>query len=115
MITDFGGRKIESEGNPGGDMATPQKYRKKPVTIEAIQLNIHNVREVAKWCGADLGYTFNIAGLGCTFDSAEPDWLDIHTLEGTMAAYVDDYIIRGVQGEFYPCKPDIFKETYEAV
>ena len=87
-------------------IAETKKYRKKPVTIEAIQLNAHNVREVAKWCGADLGYTFG---------STEPDALYIHTLEGAMAAYVDDYIIRGVAGEFYPCKPDIFEETYEAV
>ena len=84
----------------------PKKYRKKPVAVEAIQLNIHNVRKVAEWCGADLGYTFG---------SIEPDALRIHTLEGTMAAYIDDYIIRGVAGEFYPCKPDIFKETYESM
>lgn len=84
----------------------PKKYRKKPVAVEAIQLNIHNVRKVAEWCGADLGYTFG---------SIEPDALHIHTLEGTMAAYIDDYIIRGVAGEFYPCKPDIFKETYESM
>lgn len=81
-----------------------KKYQKKPVVIEAAQLNAHNVREVAKWCGADLGHTYG---------STEPDALDIHTLEGTMVAYVDDYIIRGVQGEFYPCKPDIFAATYE--
>ena len=87
-------------------MPTLKKYRKKPVAIEAVQLNTHNVREVAKWCGADLGYTFG---------STEPDALHIPTLEGTMAAHIGDYIIRGVQGEFYPCKPDIFKETYEAV
>ena len=102
MITNSRGRKIET----GATMPTLKKYRKKPVTIEAVQLNIHNVREVAAWCGADWGYTFG---------STEPDALDIHTLEGTMAAYIGDYIIKGVQGEFYPCKPDIFKETYEAV
>ena len=83
-----------------------KKYRKKPVTIEAMQLTRNNVREVAEWCGADLGYTFG---------SIEPDALDIHTLEGTMAAHIGDYIIRGVQGEFYPCKPDIFAATYEEV
>ena len=83
-----------------------KKYRKKPVEIEAIQLNVHNVREVAEWCGADFGYTFG---------STEPDALDIHTLEGTMAAHIGDYIIKGVQGEFYPCKPDIFAATYEEV
>ena len=102
MITNPRERKIET----GATMPTLKKYRKRPVTIEAVQLNIHNVREVAKWCGGDWG---------CTFGSTEPDALDIYTLEGTMAAYIDDYIIRGVQGEFYPCKPDIFKETYEAV
>ena len=83
-----------------------KKYRKKPVEIEAMQLNTHNVREVAKWCGADLGHTFG---------STEPDALDIHTLEGTMVAHIGDYIIRGVQGEFYPCRPDVFAVTYEEV
>ena len=83
-----------------------KKYRKKPVEIEAMQLNTHNVHEVAEWCGADLGHTFG---------STDPDALDIRTLEGTMAAYIGDYIIRGVQGEFYPCKPDIFAATYEEV
>ena len=83
-----------------------KKYRKKPVEIEAMQLNTHNVREVAKWCGADLGYTFG---------STEPDALDIHTLEGAMVAHIGDYIIRGVQGEFYPCRPDVFAVTYEEV
>ena len=85
-------------------MTAPKKYRKKPVTIEAVQLNTHNVHEVAEWSNADLGYTFG---------STEPDALDIPTLEGTMAAHIGDYIIRGVAGEFYPCKPDIFKATYE--
>ena len=83
-----------------------KKYRKKPVEVEAVQLKPHNVREVAKWCNADLGYTFG---------SDEPDALDIPTLEGTMAAYIDYYIIKGVKGEFYPCKPDIFAVTYEEV
>ena len=101
MTTNSRERKIVT----GAAMPTLKKYRKKPVTIEAVQINTHNVREVAKWCGADLGYTFG---------STEPDALDIHTLEGTMAAYIDDYIIKGVQGEFYPCRADIFKETYEA-
>ena len=91
MIDNSRERKIET----GATMPTIKRYRKRPVAIEAVQLNIHNVREVAKWCGADLGYTFG---------STEPDALDIHTLEGTMAAYIDDYIIRGVAGEFYPCK-----------
>lgn len=85
-------------------MTTPKKYRKKPVIIEAVQLNTHNVREVAKWSNADLGYTFG---------STEPDALHIYTLEGAMAAHIGDYIIRGVAGEFYPCRADIFEATYE--
>lgn len=44
---------------------------------------------------------------------ATPEHLSIVTLEGTMQASIDDWIIRGVQGEFYPCKPDIFEQTYE--
>lgn len=81
-----------------------KNYRKKPVVVEAVQLDAHNVREVAKWCNADLGHTFG---------STEPDALDIHTLEGTMAAHINDYIIKGVQGEFYPCRAEIFEQTYE--
>ena len=84
----------------------PAKYRKKPVVIEAMQLTADNVHEAAAWSGADLGYTFG---------APAPDALDIHTLEGTMAAHLGDWIIRGVQGEFYPCKPDIFAATYEPV
>ena len=80
----------------------PRKYRKKPVVIEAIQWTGHLV-PVAEW-------------LTCEFSVDDDDIaLFIPTLEGEMRADVGDWIIRGVQGEFYPCKPDIFAATYEPV
>ena len=85
------------------------KYRKKPVVIEAMQLNHDNIYEtIPDWMGEK--YT----GHGEVGDEA---WLtlDIETLEGTMTANHGDWIIKGVKGEFYPCKPDIFEKTYELV
>ena len=78
------------------------KYRKKPVVIEAVQWTGENVKEIAIFMGIEsIPYDLN------THD------LSITTLEGVMVARAGDYIIKGVQGEFYPCKPDIFLETYE--
>ena len=77
------------------------KYRKKPVEIEARQFtDSRDWMDVVQWCGGALG---------------SDGRLEISTLEGVMKAEIDDWIIRGVQGEFYPCKPDIFEATYEAV
>jgi hypothetical protein len=95
------------------------KFRKKPVVIEAMQWTGDNTSEVidwvlamgnrvARWHGAIYG-TADVAGL------LSPQYIVIDTLEGTMRADVGDWIIRGVQGEHYPCKPDIFEATYEAV
>lgn len=81
-----------------------KKYRKKPIVIEAVQWNGENLSE----CGEFLGKSpkeFHI----------ETDEIIIHTLEGDMIASNGDYIIKGVSGEFYPCKPDIFEKTYEEV
>lgn len=81
------------------------KYRKKPVVIEARRLDEANAAELAEWCGgwvSPAGITFGT----CVF---------IDTLEGVMRADEGDYIIKGVQGEFYPCKPLIFEATYESV
>jgi len=87
-------------------MSNPVKYRKKPVVIEAMQFDGSNGDEVAAWCGG------TVESATCHNDG--PPWLVmIRTLEGTMAAGRDDYVIKGVQGEFYPCKPDIFEATYE--
>ena len=76
-----------------------KKYRKKPVTIEAIQ-----------WTGKNLSEIDNFV---CVSIANKGTILIIHTLEGDMEASIGDYIIKGVNGEFYPCKPDIFDKTYE--
>lgn len=86
-------------------------YRKKPVEIQAMELTKENREEVAAWCGGHFepDVVYRMAGI-------IPDGsLDIPTLEGVMAAKVGDFVIRGVKGEFYPCKPDIFAATYEEV
>ena len=94
-------------------MNTPAKYRKKPVVIEAMRVTPTNVHEVAAWCG---GRVISEA------KSSDPTdvyvGLDIPTLEGVMRAQTyhgGDYVIRGAQGEFYPIKESIFRDTYEAV
>lgn len=87
-------------------MSLPKFYRKKPVVIEAMQLNSSNAAELAEWCGGRTTDPLVISLSSHVF---------IDTLEGVMRADVGDYIIKGVQGEFYPCKPDIFEATYERV
>lgn len=83
-------------------------YRKKPVTIEAHQLTDDaDWDEIATWCGGEL---VNHQDPSDEYTTT----LVIHTLEGDMRADEDDWIIKGVQGEFYPCKPEIFDATYEA-
>lgn len=88
------------------------KYRKKPVVIEAIQLRQDTLTEL---------YDFlEITGKGSFLDCGHGiDPTDgkfkITTLEGVHVANIDDYIIKGLKGEFYPCKPDIFEASYEAV
>lgn len=84
------------------------KYRKKPVVIEAWQFTEENKNRLLH----DLQeQQMNIYS---TFDN-ERLVMRIPTLEGEMTASLGDYIIKGVSGEFYPCKPDIFEKTYEAV
>ncbi len=81
------------------------KYRKRPVIVEAMLFTDENKDQVFNW-------------ITCTkspsFVKGEPT-LTIQTLEGNMTARLGDYIIKGVNGEFYPCKPDIFEKTYEIV
>jgi hypothetical protein len=78
------------------------KFRKLPVIIEAIQLTLLNTEEIESFVGGDLGRN-------------KEGEIVIATLEGAMRCSIFDYIIKGVKGEFYPCKPDIFEATYEAV
>lgn len=84
-------------------------YRKKPVVIQAARFDSHNGYVIADWCGGHYRPETEISDVR---DVAY--FVDIPTLEGVMTAREGDYIIRGVQGEFYPCKPDIFEATYEA-
>jgi len=80
------------------------KFRKKPVEIEAVQWKGHNLEEVLKLV-VDKTFTPTING----------GVLEISTLEGVMVADINDWIIRGVKDELYPCKPDIFEQTYDKV
>ncbi|EHI69448.1 hypothetical protein ACVRY7_07790 [Streptococcus ictaluri] len=89
------------------------KYKKKPVEVEAFQWygDIHQ-KEDPEWIISAI--------------SEERAWIEVdkvvnspvlrtNTLEGVMTAYPSDYIIKGIQGEFYPCKPDVFEQSYEKV
>ena len=82
------------------------KYRKKPVVIEALQFD---------------GSGKSVAHISYHFGADDLKWdvvnkqLRVQTLEGTLTADVGDWIIRGIKGELYPCKPDIFEATYERV
>lgn len=79
-----------------------KKYRKKPVVIEAVQFTGNNVDEILEFAKD-------------SFNNPSTSEIVIPTLEGNMIASIGDYIIKGINGEFYPCKPDIFDKTYEEV
>ncbi len=101
------------------------KFRKRPVVVDACQWLGVNVEEMARWASsadlahkkargvtlasnADIQLPIDLVSLGGGAFA-----LEIRTLEGVMKADAGDFIICGVQGEFYPCKPDIFAATYE--
>jgi len=86
------------------------KFRKKPVVIEAKQFMEGIGHECAVWCGGQFNVNPNPS------DPTDVKFeILIPTLEGVMTANLGDWIIKGVKGEFYPCKPDIFDATYEPV
>lgn len=85
-----------------------KQYRKKPVTIEAVQFDGLNPTEIKDFVGENC--EVEIYNNGVTPPVAR---IVIHTLEGDMEVSKGDYVIKGVKGEFYPCKPDIFQQTYE--
>jgi hypothetical protein len=85
------------------------QYRKKPIVVEAIQFTRANITEVeafTEYAAHTFQIKMKIDGIATCI---------IPTLEGQHIATEGDYIIKGVQGEFYPCKPDIFEKTYELV
>jgi len=96
------------------------RYRKKPVVIEAVQLKWTTWDEMCDFLGDIISpdnparHTENYSD---TCGEQGPPWIEltIPTLEGDHVAKHGDYIIKGIKGEFYPCKPDIFDETYEYI
>lgn len=80
-----------------------KQYVKRPVVIEALEVIVGNYSEFEKFMGEQ----------GTTWDVDSESRIYIKTLEGNMKISIGDYIIKGVNGEFYPCKPDIFKKTYD--
>jgi len=79
-----------------------RKYRKKPIIIEAVEWDGTNIQEIHAFCDGKAWH-----------DTIEI--LKIQTLEGVMQASIGDYIIRGIKGEFYPCKKDIFVNSYDLI
>lgn len=98
-----------------------RSFRKKPIVVEAVQLKWDNWEEMCTF--ADVGANHEKQPHGCFItkdgkatDEATPIiGMQIPTLEGTMLATQGDWVIRGISGELYPCKPDIFEKTYDAV
>ncbi len=88
------------------------KYRKKPVTVEAVVWTGKNLEELKQFAGGFLEYEV-LDDMCEDVKSPITAKLKIKTLEGVHHASIGDYIIKGVNGEFYPCKPDIFRKTYE--
>ncbi|WP_297478353.1 hypothetical protein [Ferrovum sp.] len=82
------------------------KFRKKPVIIEARQLTNRNVVELVDWIDEAVDEWH-------ASENEDYSYILIKTLEGNLKAKINDWIIQGVKGEFYPCKPDIFEATYE--
>lgn len=82
------------------------KYVKKPIVIDAVQWTGENNQEILKFCTS--------CYLAYSNEKLIPQ-LKIQTLEGLMTATVEDFIIKGIVGEFYPCRKDIFLETYNKV
>lgn len=96
-------------------METVARFRKKPVVIEAVQFtDMDSYLAIVAWWRSWKTETLD-ASEKFEFRGGPKALMLVSTLEGWMTASPGDWIIRGVQGELYPCKPDIFRETYEAV
>lgn len=89
--------------NQGGMVGGPKRYRKKPVVIEAMQFTGDNIDAIWEWVGAGSVY-------GPTEESASAR---VETTEGPMEMAPGWWLIRGVEGELYPCKPSVFDATYD--
>ena len=87
------------------------KFRKKPVVISAMLYDGKNYNDILNWMDETSTESTCVHAAYVTVE----DKFAIPTLEGTVTADIGDWVIRGVKGEFYPCKPDIFAATYEPV
>jgi hypothetical protein len=101
-------------------MTNPVQYRKKPVVVDAIKWDgtADGASEIIDWIlkeGSRAMYVCANPERCSEHNGDSPHSLRIFTLEGNMDASIGDYVIRGVQGEFYPCKPNIFDATYDKV
>lgn len=82
------------------------KFRKRPIEIEARRIELGNIGEIVAWCGGRSGGPDSIG---------HARTMTIPTLEGVMGASMGDWIVKGVKGEFYPVKDDIFRASYDPV
>ena len=97
-----------------------RKYRKLPVIIEAVELKFthYSIKKCIEFMGQNVdtsSYETNRRFDDYVAQVSSRGFLEIDTLEGVMKASEGDFIIRGVNGEFYPCKPDVFNRTYEEI
>lgn len=108
---------VFNEGDRVASLDSNKSWTKKPVTIEAMQFNGISATDVYLWVESHVGsFDFNdkgagVPGAGVSIDAATGEMV-IATLEGIMRVGIQDWVIKGVKGEFYPCKPDIFMATY---
>lgn len=92
----------------------PKKYKTKPCEIEAVQWDGFNLKEISEFVGeSSVNYISTAAWQ--TIDKRTGIRMRIKTLEGWLDVSVGDYIIKGLAGEFYPCKPDVFEKKYELI
>lgn len=105
--------KWEFNWQPIKEQGSMEKYRKKPVVIEAVLWTGKNLKEVLDFTGRH--HSVKDMQWNDLNNMVITEGLKIFTLEGKMSANIGDYIIKGVKGEFYPCKPDIFHQTYELI
>lgn len=95
-----------ADHHPATAEARPVYYRQRPVAVQAVRFEPGNGAQVAAWCGGEFRRG---DGKGSRF------MIDIRTAAGTVTAYPGDWIIRGLAGEFYPCRDPVFEHTYEAL
>jgi len=117
-VAPFAGDRLPPGTTPEPLEYAVPRYRKKPVEVEAMQWDgtAEGATPIINWVlsgGGTATYTCSDPDRCAETDGDTPHGIEIRTLEGTMRADLDDWIIKGVQNEFYPCKPGIFDATYE--